>query len=196
MEICKNEKTSSDYSDRWQLYGWPRVSAFAQQTRRATGQQPQAHTQQPKARSTRWRRARRRQWTYSGTRAARAPATGRPAPTRQEIQPSITAAAARASAGAKRSTPVYDQQGHPEAPHVHAENDRWIGHDTGHNVLTIILIIPGSTALSLPALARSTFGACAAAACDRFDVGGLLLPDCRLTIMTTPGTGYGITTTS
>lgn len=24
-----------------------------------------------------------------------------------------------------------DQQGHPEAPHVHAENDRWVGHDTG-----------------------------------------------------------------
>jgi hypothetical protein len=26
-----------------------------------------------------------------------------------------------------------DQQGHPEAPHVHAENDKWVGHDTGRN---------------------------------------------------------------
>ncbi|HEX3353187.1 MAG TPA: hypothetical protein VHS34_10230 [Terriglobales bacterium] len=26
-----------------------------------------------------------------------------------------------------------DQPGHPPAPHVHAENDRWIGHDTGRN---------------------------------------------------------------
>jgi hypothetical protein len=26
-----------------------------------------------------------------------------------------------------------DAQGHPQAPHVHAENDRWIGHDTGKN---------------------------------------------------------------
>ena len=26
-----------------------------------------------------------------------------------------------------------DQEGHPEAPHVHAENDRWIGHDSGRN---------------------------------------------------------------
>jgi hypothetical protein len=26
-----------------------------------------------------------------------------------------------------------DQSGHPEAPHVHAENDRWIGHDSGRN---------------------------------------------------------------
>ncbi|HZU21580.1 MAG TPA: hypothetical protein VE998_02040, partial [Terriglobales bacterium] len=24
-----------------------------------------------------------------------------------------------------------DQPNHPEAPHVHAENDRWIGHDAG-----------------------------------------------------------------
>jgi hypothetical protein len=24
-----------------------------------------------------------------------------------------------------------DQQGHPEAPHVHAQDDRWVGHDTG-----------------------------------------------------------------
>jgi len=26
-----------------------------------------------------------------------------------------------------------DQPEHPEAPHVHPENDRWIGHDTGRN---------------------------------------------------------------
>jgi len=24
-----------------------------------------------------------------------------------------------------------DQQGHPQAPHVHAERDQWVGHDTG-----------------------------------------------------------------
>jgi hypothetical protein len=24
-----------------------------------------------------------------------------------------------------------DQEGHPSSPHVHAENDRWVGHDTG-----------------------------------------------------------------
>ena len=26
-----------------------------------------------------------------------------------------------------------DENAHPEAPHVHADNDRWIGHDTGRN---------------------------------------------------------------
>jgi hypothetical protein len=25
------------------------------------------------------------------------------------------------------------EEGHPQAPHVHAENDRWIGHDSGRH---------------------------------------------------------------
>jgi hypothetical protein len=34
--------------------------------------------------------------------------------------------------GGGEARPSYrDQQGHPEAPHVHAEGDRWIGHDSG-----------------------------------------------------------------
>jgi hypothetical protein len=39
-----------------------------------------------------------------------------------------------------RQTPIAEQRrsfrdenGHPEAPHVHAENDRWVGHETGRN---------------------------------------------------------------
>lgn len=36
--------------------------------------------------------------------------------------------------GGDNDHPVYrDQPGHPDAPHVHAEDDRWIGHDRGAN---------------------------------------------------------------
>jgi len=34
--------------------------------------------------------------------------------------------------GEQRRT-FQDSPGHPPAPHVHAENDRWIGHDTGRS---------------------------------------------------------------
>jgi hypothetical protein len=34
------------------------------------------------------------------------------------------------AAPAERRT-FADEKGHPEAPHVHAQNDRWVGHDTG-----------------------------------------------------------------
>lgn len=44
---------------------------------------------------------------------------------------------ARAS-HAERTAPAgnhiaVDQRGHPEAPHVHARNDQWVGHDSGRN---------------------------------------------------------------
>jgi hypothetical protein len=43
-------------------------------------------------------------------------------------------AAARAAAPTPAQPRSFrDQPAHPEAPHVHAENDRWIGHDTGRN---------------------------------------------------------------
>jgi hypothetical protein len=53
--------------------------------------------------------------------------------------PSRGPAAARAEAPAKAAQPesarrtFRDQPAHPEAPHVHAENDSWVGHNTGRN---------------------------------------------------------------
>jgi hypothetical protein len=53
-----------------------------------------------------------------------APAPARPAPAAQ---------ANRGTGGAPQGkAPTYrDQAGHPEAPHVHAENNQWVGHNTG-----------------------------------------------------------------
>jgi len=58
------------------------------------------------------------------------PARG-PAPSRgQAARP---APAGRPAPAQNEHRKFNDQQGHPEAPHVHAENDRWVGHDTGRN---------------------------------------------------------------
>jgi hypothetical protein len=67
------------------------------------------------------------------------PARG-PAPVRT---PSRTTSTERPRSGAPDSAPARgqenarrtysDQQGHPNAPHVHAEKDQWVGHDTGRN---------------------------------------------------------------
>lgn len=42
----------------------------------------------------------------------------------------VRSAPHRAAPASERRT-FADQTGHPQAPHVHAENDRWVGHDTG-----------------------------------------------------------------
>ena len=45
--------------------------------------------------------------------------------------PTRTTAPAHPTAPASEHRTYADQKGHPEAPHVHAGNDRWIGHNTG-----------------------------------------------------------------
>jgi hypothetical protein len=64
---------------------------------------------------------------------ARGPAPARtPAPT--PVRDAAPAPNNRAEGGAQqnRQRPSYrDQASHPEAPHVHATDDRWVGHDSG-----------------------------------------------------------------
>ncbi len=45
--------------------------------------------------------------------------------------PAPVRSAPHAAAPASERRTFADQAGHPQAPHVHAENDRWVGHDTG-----------------------------------------------------------------
>lgn len=58
------------------------------------------------------------------------PARG-PAPAREPARAPAPAAKAAPAPQAQRS--FRDQPSHPEAPHVHAENDSWVGHESGRN---------------------------------------------------------------
>ena len=54
-----------------------------------------------------------------------------PAPRTPAVAPRQPVAAQRTETGHARVTP--DEAGHPNAPHVHANDSRWIGHDSGRN---------------------------------------------------------------
>jgi len=61
------------------------------------------------------------------------PAHG-PTPSRGSAQVQRSNQGGGARSGGEQGRASYrDQQGHPEAPHVHAQNDQWVGHDGGRN---------------------------------------------------------------
>jgi len=73
--------------------------------------------------------------------------------------------------GEQRRT-YQDAQGHPPAPHVHAENDRWIGHDTGRNDVHYHLDHPGEHGRFTGAIGPQHIWRLHGGNRDRFDVGG------------------------
>jgi hypothetical protein len=70
------------------------------------------------------------------------PAHG-PAPFKGTSRPSLqqpeapmqqrTAPQQKGGAPQQQARSYSDQKGHPQAPHVHAKGDKWVGHDTGPN---------------------------------------------------------------
>ena len=65
-----------------------------------------------------------------------------------------------------------DQQGHPEAPHVHAQDDRWIGHDTGRNDPHYHLDHPWEHGHFERPIGASHIWRLRGGGRDRFDIGG------------------------
>jgi hypothetical protein len=60
------------------------------------------------------------------------PARG-PAPARAQGAARTPEASRFQQPSAAQNRVPADMQGHPEAPHVHAGNDQWVGHDSGSN---------------------------------------------------------------
>jgi hypothetical protein len=65
-----------------------------------------------------------------------------------------------------------DQPGHPPAPHVHAENDHWVGHDTGRNDPHYHLDHPWEHGRFVGAIGPQHIWRLHGGSRERFDIGG------------------------
>jgi hypothetical protein len=124
------------------------VPAFGQGGRdnQQRGQQPQQQQQRPQPQEQRGQQQQQQQQQRGGDRGVgngHIPQRG-PAPVR--TPPPVSPA--RGNAPSPRGEPnrgsappaqenqrrtFRDQPNHPDAPHVHPQNDQWVGHDTGRN---------------------------------------------------------------
>jgi len=94
----------------------------------------------------------------------RATPQGKPRPAAPE------SGSARAQENPRRT--FSDQQGHPEAPHVHAEKDQWVGHDTGRNDANYHLDRPWEHGRFSGGIGAQHVWRMRGGDRDRFDVGG------------------------
>ena len=156
------------------------VSAFAQGRDEQHGQQqqaqPQSHAQQPQGNAQRGGGGER--GVGNGHIPARgpAPATSHQVPARQEnpnrgsSQPPQQQQSRTPDQGQRPSH--RDQADHPDAPHVHAENDRWIGHDTGRNDAHYHVDRPWEHGRFTAGFGPQHVWRLRGGSIDRFDVGG------------------------
>lgn len=161
------------------------VPAFAQEKGGQHGQQPhaqpQGHAQQPQGNAQRGGAERGVGNGHIPARGpSRAPATPHQAPARQDnsnraaSQPPQQGRPQEQGRPAEQNQrPKYnDQQGHPEAPHVHAENDRWVGHDSGRSDANYHLDHPWEHGHFTGGFGPQHVWRLRGGSLDRFDVGG------------------------
>jgi hypothetical protein len=94
---------------------------------------------------------------------ARARVMPRAAPPSHEREPAAPPSGARH---------YRDQPDHPEAPHVHAENDTWVGHETGRRDPNYHLDHPWEHGRFSRAIGPQHIWRLRGGSHDRFDVGG------------------------
>ncbi|HEY1526222.1 MAG TPA: hypothetical protein VGH51_08300 [Candidatus Angelobacter sp.] len=143
------------------------VSAFAQEKgehgQQSHAQQPQTHAQQPKGNA---QHGGGEHGVGNGHIPAHGPAPSHAAPARQPHDN-------HAAPPQEEKRPTYrDQEGHPEAPHVHAENDRWIGHSGGRNNVHYHVDHPWEHGRFSGGIGAQHVWRLRGGAPDRFDIGG------------------------
>ena len=100
------------------------------------------------------------------------PAHG-PVPVGVATQATQTTHGAAPAAPAATAHNYQDQPGHPAAPHVHAENDTWVGHNTGRDDPNYHLAKPWEHGHFSGAIGAQHVYRLHGGTHDRFDLGGV-----------------------
>ena len=146
--------------------------AFAQEKDKGEkhGQQPQAHNQPAQGSGQRGGERGVGNGHIPARGPAPGPAAGHAAPPRQEPN---RGASQPQQPPQQNQRPTYrDQENHPEAPHVHAENDRWVGHNSGRSDANYHVEHAWEHGRFTGGIGRQHIWRLRGGGPDRFDVGG------------------------